>query len=70
MDLRAQLGDYRTPTTIIQPTADPVVPVAIGEFLAARWPQAEFVVIDCSGHLPHVTAPDKVAEVLTRVLGA
>jgi len=68
MDLRPELADYRTPTTIIQPTADPVVPVAVGQYLAAQWPQAELVVIDSAGHLPHVTAPDKVAAVLARVL--
>jgi sigma-B regulation protein RsbQ len=68
MDLRPELDGYTTPTTIIQPSADPVVPVAIGEFLAERWPQAELVVIDSAGHLPHVTAPEKVAEVLARAL--
>jgi sigma-B regulation protein RsbQ len=66
MDLRP--AGYTTPTTIIQPSADPVVPMAIGEYLAARWPQAELVVIDSAGHLPHVTAPDKVATILARVL--
>jgi sigma-B regulation protein RsbQ len=68
MDLRAELSDYRTPTTIIQPDADPVVPVTIGAYLAARWPQAELVVIESAGHAPHVTAPDKVGAILARVL--
>jgi sigma-B regulation protein RsbQ len=68
MDLRAGLGDYTTPTTIIQPIADPVVPVSIGRYLAECWPQAELNLIETTGHLPHVTAPDQVKRALTRVL--
>ncbi|PPQ37925.1 hypothetical protein CH337_01770 [Rhodoblastus acidophilus] len=67
IDLRPQLQAYRTPTTIIQPSADPVVPVAVGRHLAGLWPQAELVIVESSGHLPHVTAADQVAAILARV---
>ena len=40
MDLRPHLDSFGTMTTIIQPTGDPVAPIAIGQYLAQRWPQA------------------------------
>jgi sigma-B regulation protein RsbQ len=68
MDLRDQLSGYATPTVLIQPTCDPVVPVAVGQYLARRWPQASLEIIETSGHLPHLTAPDAVLAVLECVL--
>lgn len=68
LDLRDQLSGYAAPTMLIQPSDDPVVPVAVGEYLARRWPQARLEIIDASGHLPHLTAPEAVIAVLERVL--
>lgn len=70
MDLRGQLDGFSTATTIIQPDADPAVPVAVGEYLAKRWPQARLKVIEAAGHFPHLTASDQVIAVLDQVLGA
>jgi sigma-B regulation protein RsbQ len=68
MDLRDQLDGFATPTTIIQPTGDPVVPVQVGRYLAERWPQARLEIVEASGHLPHLNEPTKVIEVLERAL--
>ncbi|RBP11919.1 pimeloyl-ACP methyl ester carboxylesterase [Roseiarcus fermentans] len=68
MDLRDRLAGYATPTTLVQPTADPVVPVAVGEYLARQWPQARLEIIDASGHLPHLTAPQSVIAALEGAL--
>jgi pimeloyl-ACP methyl ester carboxylesterase len=68
MDLRAQLDGFDTPATIIQPSGDPVVAVSVGHYLAQRWPQAQLEIIKSAGHLPHLTAPQKVIEVLERIL--
>ena len=68
MDVRAELDGFDTPVTIIRPNGDPVVPVAIGQFLAQRWPQARLDIIESVGHLLHLTAPQKVIEVLERAL--
>jgi sigma-B regulation protein RsbQ len=69
IDFRPCLDDYRTPTTIIQPTSSyPVAPVAAGRYLAKCWPEATLEIVEASGYLPHVTAPDKIRAVLARVL--
>ena len=68
MDLREHLDGFITTTTIIQPTGDPVAPIAIGQYLAQRWPQARLEIIESAGHLPHLTAPRAVIEVLERAL--
>ena len=69
MDLRDRLDDYATPTTLIQPSGDPVVPVAVGGYLARRWPHARLEIVEATGHLPHLTAPEAVIAALERGLG-
>ncbi|MGE5548759.1 MAG: alpha/beta fold hydrolase [Solirubrobacterales bacterium] len=68
LDVRDRLDAFTTPTTIIQPTDDPAVPVAVGEYLAGRWPHARLEIIEASGHFPHLTAPGQVIAVLGKVL--
>ncbi len=68
MDMRARLDGFTVPTTIIQPRHDPAVPVEIGQYLAARWPQARLEVIDAAGHLPQMTDPEILIEALERAL--
>jgi pimeloyl-ACP methyl ester carboxylesterase len=60
MDLRDRLDGYTTPTTIIQPTHDPAVPVAMGQYLSRAWPHARLAIIEAHGHFPHLTDPDAV----------
>ncbi len=68
MDLRNRLDGFDIPTTIIQPSDDPAVPVEAGRYLIGRWPHAHLEIIDAVGHFPHLTEPRKVIEVLARVL--
>ena len=68
IDLRDQLSGYATPTILIQSSGDPVVPVAVGRYLSSCWPQAKLEIVDATGHLPHLTAPEAVIAVLERVL--
>jgi sigma-B regulation protein RsbQ len=68
MDLRDQLDGFNAPTAILQPSADPVVPVSIGRYLVEHWPQARLEIVASAGHLPHLTSPQKVIEALERVL--
>ncbi len=68
-DMRDRLSGYATPTVLIQPSDDPIVPVAAGEYLARCWPHARLELIEASGHLPHLTAPDTLRAALARALG-
>lgn len=67
-DLRDRLDGYTVPTTILQSTQDPAVPVAVGEYLHATWPGSRLALIDASGHLPHLTHVDRVREALAPIL--
>jgi len=51
-DLRSRLGDIRCPTFVAVGALDPVMPVACGEELAAKIPNAELVMFSRSGHNP------------------
>ena len=59
-DHRADLEKVTVPTLIIQSRDDFFVPLGVAKYLHARIPGAAFTLIDATGHLPHVSAPDKV----------
>ncbi|KQM18987.1 alpha/beta hydrolase [Novosphingobium sp. Leaf2] len=63
-DMRKTARRVPTPVHLIQTAADVAVPVEVGEWLAAAMPDATLDVIDASGHLPHITAPDEVRRIL------
>jgi sigma-B regulation protein RsbQ len=59
----------KQPVAVIQPRADFVVPVVVGEYLASHFPSATLYLLATTGHLPHLTSPEKVAAVLREVTG-
>jgi sigma-B regulation protein RsbQ len=59
-DHRADLGKLTVPTLVVQSMSDAAVPMAVGEYLASHIPNAELLVLDATGHLPHLSAPDAV----------
>lgn len=67
-DHRAVLPTIQTPTLAIQPTADPVVPLGIGEYFVAHKPNTRLNTIDADGHLPHVTHPHEVTALIRAYL--
>ena len=56
-DNRADLPDIRVPTLVLQCTNDVIAPVAVGEHIAASMPDASLVMLDATGHCPHLSAP-------------
>lgn len=68
-DLRDKLGKFAVPTTILQSTRDPAVPVAVGEYLRNAWPHSRLRLLDAEGHLPHMTHAPLVMDALADVLG-
>lgn len=69
VDLRPQLGEIAVPTLVVHGEEDVIWDVAAGEELAAGIPGAELVTIPGAGHVPMMTKPGEVAEILTRFLG-
>jgi pimeloyl-ACP methyl ester carboxylesterase len=62
--LTARYPGIEVPTLILWGKADPVVPLGIGERLAADLPDAELVVLDRCGHLPAEELPEESLEAL------
>lgn len=52
------------PVLMIQGRQDAIVDVAAAEALAASLPRAELIVLDDAGHVPTMTRPDVVAELI------
>lgn len=61
VDFRRDLGWCRTPALLLQSRADPVVPVAVSEYLARAIPGATLRYLETSGHFASLSAPGEVA---------
>lgn len=59
-DPRINLSVLTMPSLLIWGKYDRIVPVDYGRALAKALPQAELLVIDACGHLPHIEEPDIV----------
>jgi sigma-B regulation protein RsbQ len=57
-DNRADLGATAIPALVIQCSDDAIAPVAVGEYVAARMPNASLVLLDATGHCPNLSAPE------------
>ena len=60
-DNRPDLPRVRVPSLILQCSDDVIAPRAVGEYVHRHTPDSEFVLLDVSGHCPHVSAPDQTA---------
>ena len=66
VDLRPRLSEVRTPTLIIHGVLDAISPTALDDAkeLAAMIPEARLQLLDDVGHLPLVSRPTTVADIL------
>ncbi len=72
LDVRGQRVDARDrlhlaadlPLLVVWGRRDRIIPVAHGRALAASIPSARLEVFDRSGHFPHLTEPERLADVL------
>ena len=53
-DNRVDLGTVTVPTLVLQCTQDVIAPVAVGEYVRDAMPAAEMVLLDATGHCPHL----------------
>lgn len=67
-DRYADLPTIQTPTLVLHGDADPLVPFANGQTLAARIPGAQLVTLRGCGHLAMWEQPDELARVLLNFL--
>lgn len=63
-DIRPLLAEVRTPTLVVQSRQDPLAPMAAAEHLEWHLPHGRIALLDSEGHLPHMTAPDRLLRLL------
>ena len=47
-----------TPTLVLQCEQDVIAPVHVGQYVADTIPGGRMVLLDATGHCPHLSAPD------------
>jgi sigma-B regulation protein RsbQ len=63
-DNRADLGDVRVPTLVLQCAHDLIAPEPVGQYVADRIPGASLVRLGARGHCPNMSAPGETSEVI------
>jgi pimeloyl-ACP methyl ester carboxylesterase len=58
------LEEIQVPTLIIHGSADVIVPVGVGEWMASAIPGATFVRLEGAGHVPTMTRPQDVVNAI------
>lgn len=68
-DNRADLPLVPTPSLILQCATDALAPLAVGTYMQQQLPDSKLVVIDTSGHCPHLSAPAATISAISRFIG-
>lgn len=63
-DNRADLALVTAGTLILQCTDDAIAPVSVGEYVRDAMPDARLVMLEATGHCPHLSAPDATIEAI------
>ncbi|GAA4353130.1 alpha/beta hydrolase [Hymenobacter saemangeumensis] len=67
-DNRADLPRLTTPALILQSANDAIAPLAVGEYLHQRLPHSQLLVLNTSGHCPHLSAPQQTIAAIEQFL--
>lgn len=63
-DNRRDLARVTTPTLVLQCSHDVIAPVTVGEYVRDAMPDARMVLLDATGHCPHLSAPDATVDAI------
>jgi sigma-B regulation protein RsbQ len=58
-DSRGDLPSCQTPVLILQCRDDSIAPVAVGEYMHQALPSSRLVLLNATGHCPHLSAPQE-----------
>jgi len=58
-DNRADLGKLQVESLTIQCSEDVIAPLAVGDFVQAHVPGNQLVLLEATGHCPHISEPEK-----------
>lgn len=67
-DNREDLPQVAARSLVLQCREDIIAPPQVGRYVADRMPDATFVVLDATGHCPHLSAPDQVIDAIEAFL--
>jgi len=67
-DNRADLALVETPALVVQCSNDVIAPVAVGEYVRDHMPNASMVLLNATGHCPHLSAPEETADAIEQFL--
>jgi sigma-B regulation protein RsbQ len=63
-DNRADLPHVTTPTLVLQCRDDLIAPMAVGQYVHRAVAGSHLVVLDATGHCPHLSAPEQTVKAL------
>ena len=69
-DNRDDLVKVTVPTLVLQCRDDVIAPLTTGEYVRDHVPDAAFVLLDATGHCPHLSAPEVTARAIDDFVGA
>ena len=69
-DNRADLPRLTTPSLVLQCSEDAIAPYAIGEYVHARIPDSELVLLEARGHCPNLSAPEETVGAIKAFMAA
>jgi sigma-B regulation protein RsbQ len=69
-DNRADLGEMRVPSLILQCAEDAIAPVEVGSYLHRTLPVSTLRMMKATGHCPHMSHPDETIEAIREYLAA
>jgi sigma-B regulation protein RsbQ len=67
-DNRADLGEVRIPTLVLQCSDDIIAPAAVGEYVHRTMPNSELVRLRATGHCPNLSAPEETVAAIKAFL--
>jgi sigma-B regulation protein RsbQ len=67
-DNRADLPKVDVPALVLQCRDDIIAPIGVGDFVHRALPDSELVVLDATGHCPHLSAPEQTAAAIAAFL--
>ena len=68
-DNRADLPKVRVPSLILQCREDTIAPIPVGEYVHRHLPDSQLVILNATGHCPHLSAPRETIAAIKAFLG-
>lgn len=67
-DHRADVPRCRTRSLVLQTQADMIAPIEVGHYMHRHLPDSELVLMQATGHCPHMSAPEETTQAIRNFL--